>query len=37
MSSKTAAVETFNVVGSVLKDDDVEDGLELAEVFPTET
>lgn len=37
MSSKMAAIETVNVVSSVLKDDYVEDGFESAEIFPIET
>lgn len=37
MPTKKAAVETFNAVNSVLQDDDVGVGLELAKVFPTET
>lgn len=37
MSSKTAAIETFNVVSSVVKDDYIGEELELAEIFPIET
>lgn len=37
MPTKKAAIETFNAVSSGLQDDDVGDGLELAEVFLTET
>lgn len=37
MPTKKAAIETFNAVNSVLQDDDVGVGLELAKVFPTET